>query len=220
MRNSLRSVTAALGAAALLLFGGVSTASAQPQSSLTLDELGRPTPEALGHARDFANQPWMPDEFRSAILAAVAFFEGGGEGGPPLPEGGPHFTQFAWPTVAGDCIGGESDSVASAIAVPGPAEIPAPGAAEGETAFLFTALGTAPAAQQQGGMHVHWINIDTLQAGTTALEHNGINPEGPATVSGTARTGRGTVIAMATGDLHTEESTCSFIPTGAIVEVN
>lgn len=217
MRNSIRRISATLGTAALLLTGGAGTASAQ--SSLPIDELGRPTQEVLDQARGFAEQPWMPEDFRSAILAAVLFFEGGGGGGPELPENAPPLTQFAWPTVAGDCIGGTSDAVGSAIAVPGPAEIPAPGAGPGQTAFLFTALGTAPAAADQGGMHVHWININTLKTGTTTLHNNGINPDGPATISGTADTGHGTVIAMAAGDVRTEDATCSFIPTGAIVEV-
>lgn len=218
MRNSIRRITATLATAALLLVGGASTASAQ--SSLPLDELGRPTQPVLDQARGFAEQPWLPEDFRNAILTAVGFFEGGDEGGPPLPDDAPQLTQFAWPTVAGDCIGGGGDSVGSAIAVPGPTEIPAPGAGPGQTAFLFTALGTAPAAEVQGGMYVHWININTLQTGATALENNGINQEdGPATISGTANTGHGTVLAMAVGDVRTEDATCSFLPTGALVEV-
>lgn len=226
MNTTIRRFGALLGAAGLLsataLFNTPATATAQPNpiaDALPLDELGRPTPEVLDQARHFAEQPWLPDEFRSAILAAVAFFAGEGNGGPPLPEDAPHFTQFAWPTVAGNCIGGESDSVGSAIAVPGPAEIPVPGAEAGQTAFLFTGLGTAPAAEQQGGMHVHWININNLRTGITALDNHGINPDGPATLSGTADTGRGTVLAMVTGEVYTEDATCSYIPTGAIVEV-
>ena len=106
----------------------------------------------------------------------------------------------------------------SAIAVPGPAEIPAPGAAEGQTAFVFTALGTAPAAPEQGGMTVNWANINTLRTGATSLGNHGINPDGPATLSGTADTGHGTVVAVVSGTVHTEDGPCTFIPTAAIID--
>ncbi|MGP6173559.1 Rv1157c family protein [Corynebacterium sp. A21] len=216
----MRRISTILGTTLLLAGAGMGTAAANPlSSSLPLDQLGRPNAQVLQQARDFVNQPWMPAELRGPILTAVAFFEGGGEGGPELPENAPNFTQFAWPTVAGDCIGGQADAVGSAIAVPGPVEIPFPGAGVGQTAFVFTALGTSPATPEQGGMFVHWININTLKTGTTALGNHGINPDGPATLSGTADTGHGTILAMATGDVHTEDAICSFVPTGALVEV-
>lgn len=215
----IRRICTILGTATLLLMAGAGPASANPLSSLPVDNLGRPNTQVLQQARDFVNQPWVPAELRGPILAAVEFFEGGGEGGPELPQDAPPFTQFAWPSVAGDCIGGQTEAMGSAIAVPGPVEIPFPGAGAGETAFVFTALGTAPATPEQGGMFVHWININTLQTGAVELDNHGINPDGPATLSGTADTGHGTILAMATGDVHTEDATCSFVPTGAIVEV-
>ena len=134
-------------------------------------------------------------------------------------EGGPHFEQFYWPTVSGKCIGGQGDSVGSAIAVPGPTEIPAPGAKDGETAFLFTALGTSPAAEHQGGMNVQWVNLDTMRTGITPLSNHVINPDGPATLSGTASTGKGTIVAMVSGTVNTQEQPCNFVPTAAIYEV-
>lgn len=185
-----------------------------------LDELGRPTPETAAQVRSFAYQPWVPQEARDAILTALAFYAGtgDGEGGVALPDNAPTFTQFLWPTVSGSCIGGELDAVGSAIAVPGPAEIPAPGARTGETAFVFTALGTSPAATKQGGMNVQWFNLNTFRHGVTTLGNHGINPDGPATLSGTANTGQGTVIAIVSGAVHTEDVSCSFIPTAAIID--
>ncbi|WP_460490817.1 Rv1157c family protein, partial [Corynebacterium nasicanis] len=91
-------------------------------------------------------------------------------------------------------------------------------AAAGQTAFVFTALGTAPAAATQGGMHVNWVNINTLQHGAVPLGNHGINPEGPATLSGTADTGHGTVVAMVSGRVHTADGPCDFIPTAAIID--
>lgn len=187
-----------------------------------LDELGRPTPETQDRVRAFAAQPWIPEEARNAILSGLAFFagNGNGDGGVALPQGdNPHFRQFYWPTVSAHCIGGTNAATGSAIAVPGPTEIPAPGAGEGETAFLFTALGTPPAAPDQGGMHVQWFNINTLQSGITPLHDNGINQDGPTTLSGTAHTGKGLVIALLSGSVNTTEARCDFAPTAAFLEV-
>ncbi|WJY89459.1 hypothetical protein CCONF_04565 [Corynebacterium confusum] len=190
-------------------------------SSLPVDHLGRPTPQAAQKVRDFAYQPWMPEDARNAILAALAYTtgQGGGETGVDIPVGGPNFRQFYWPTVSGRCIGGTQDSMGSAIAVPGPTEIPAPGAGAGETAFLFTAMGTKPATPNQGQMNVHWFNLNNFRSGVTPLGNHGINPEGPATISGRAATGPGTVVALLSGAVNTEEGSCRFAPTAAIVEV-
>lgn len=182
-----------------------------------VDHLGRPTPKTAAQIRDFAHQPWIPPQARDAILQALDFATGAGEtGGPDLPQQGPSFTQFGWPTVAGSCINGTHNSVGTAIAVPGPAEIPAPGARAHETAFLFTALGTAPAAHSQD-MRAHWFNLSNGKYGTAALGNHGINPEGPATISGVADTGRGTIVALLEGSVHTEHSKCNYFPTAAII---
>lgn len=190
----------------------------QLSQDVWLDELGRPTQYTQDQVRFLADQPWVPDEASDLMLTALNFFAGDGDtGGPPLPEEAPTFTQFYWPTVSGDCIGDGLDSVGSAIAVPGPAEIPAPGAAPGQTAFLFTALGTAPAAGEQH-MTVRWLNVDTLTYGETQLADNGVNPDGPATLSGVGNTGHGRILAVLEGTVATEDNTCSFLPTAAVIE--
>lgn len=227
-RTTVRTAAAAVALTTLTVLGlsagpAATTVRADtvPGTSIQspLDELGRPTPQTQAQVRDLANQPWLPADLRNAILSALAFTSGAnGDGGPELPEDAPTFTQFYWPTVSGSCIGGELDAVGSAIAVPGPAAIPAPGAAAGQTAFVFTALGTAPATAEQGGMNVTWFNLNTLRQGVTPLGNNGINPDGPATLSGTADTGRGTVVAIVSGDVRTEDATCNFIPTAAIID--
>lgn len=222
------SALAAAFAAVLLPLSPAATALAQAQDlssqlpPASIDHLGRPAPHILQQLRDFAGQPFVPEPTRTMILAAVGFFAGGGEGGVPLPENGPVFAQFGWPTVAARCIGGQLDATGTAIAVPGPAEIPAPGAGAGETVFLFTALGTGPlASEQHTAMRVDWVNINTWQRGSTPLVFNGVNPDGPATVSGTAQTGHGTVLAWLSGGVSVDgvdgapASTCNFAPTAA-----
>ncbi len=214
-------IAVAFATAGTLVAAPSATASSIPDLSShnPLDELGRPTERTQAEIRALADQPWMPADIRNMLLSALAFAAGdNGDGGPELPEDAPTFTQFYWPTVSGSCIGGELDAIGTAIAVPGPAEIPAPGAADGQTAFVFTALGTAPAAAEQGGMHVNWVNINTLQHGATPLGNHGINPDGPATLSGTADTGHGTVVALVSGRVHTADGPCDFIPTAAIID--
>ncbi len=186
-----------------------------------LDKYGRPTKQVQRDVKAFASQPWLPEPVKNTILTALNFYSGNGEGGPELSplKGGPDVTQFYWPTVSGRCIAERGDSVGSAIAVPGPTKIPAPGAKKGETTFLFTALGTDAAAKRQGKMFVHWVNLNNLRTGATPLSNNGINEDGPATVSGTAKTGKGTVIAVLSGTLKTKSTACNFAPTAAIVEV-
>ncbi|MHA2788638.1 Rv1157c family protein [Corynebacterium sp. S7] len=186
-----------------------------------IDELGRPTDYTVGKVNEFASQPWVPDDVENMLRAGVSFFAGtdGELGGPELPTDAPHFTQFYWPTVSSNCIGEGLHSTASALAVPGPAENIAPAPQAGQTTFVFTALGTPPAAEAQGGMNVYWFNVNNLRAGVTPLDNNGINKTGPATLSGLADTGSGTVIAVVNGSVKTETNTCSFAPTAALINV-
>ncbi|MDR7329012.1 Rv1157c family protein [Corynebacterium guangdongense] len=223
--SALLALTATLGAPAASAQSAdplqVVSSSAAQAASPYVDGLGRPSQYTQDRVREFAAQPWIPKDLRSAILTALNFYAGNnGDGGPDMPSNAPTFTQFYWPTVSGGCINGQLDSVGSALAVPGPAEIPAPGAADGQTAFLFTALGTSPAAPVEvpQNMRVHWFNIDTLTSGVTPLTNHGINPEGPATLSGVGDTGHGTILALLEGDVVTTDATCSFVPTVTIIE--
>lgn len=210
---------AALCVAGVLATGGVAKQSALAQSSF-LDPLGRPTPQTVARVNAFADQPYVPAQVGNALRTAVQFYAGTGElGGPPLPENPPPFTQFYWPTVSGNCMGPGLHSTASAIAVPGPAPSPEPGAAAGQTTFVFTALGTPAAAPQQGLMHVYWINLSTSKTGVTPLGNNGINPTGPSTLSATAATGSGRVLAVVDGSVRTADNVCAFAPTAASFDV-
>ncbi|AFH90591.1 hypothetical protein A4R63_03930 [Corynebacterium pseudotuberculosis] len=235
MRRITCAITATLFAAACTIASGGSANAmpAQPlpvapllsssstinlSSWLPLDQLSRPNAEVLSKAKDFADT--LPEPLRNQLLAAVAFIEGTGQSEIKVPDNGPQFSQFLWPSIAGECINGHLTATGSAIAVPGPAEIPAPGAKEGETAFVFTALGTGKLGpNEHQAMNVHWFNLSTLQGGSTRLAGHGINPEGPSTVSGTADTGKGRVIALIEGTIATEASPCTFLPTAALFEV-
>lgn len=222
-RAARAAATVAVVAAAALP-APATAAPPAPASSLSsnryLDELGRPTPYTQAKVNEFADQPYVPHDVANALRSAVSFFGGTGElGGPPLPADAPPFTQFYWPTVSSNCIGKGLHSTASALVVPGPATSPAPGAGPGEATFVFTALGTPAAAREQGQLKVYWINLNTFRTGVTPLGNNGINPAGPATLSGTASTGPGRVLAVVDGRVRTATNVCAFAPTAASFSV-
>lgn len=189
-------------------------------SSQYIDPLGRPTPHAQRIVRDVANQPGVPPHVRDALLNGLSFAAGTGElGGPPLPADGPEFRKALWPTVSVNCMGPGSHSTGSLIAVAGPANTPAPAPTSGQVTFVFTALGTPAAAPRQGNLHMYWVNLDNARHGVTQLGNHGINPTGPATLSGVADTGSGPVLAVLAGAVHTTSATCGFAPTALHVTV-
>ncbi|MDO5076476.1 hypothetical protein [Corynebacterium sp.] len=216
----LAAVLAAMSIACCPIFSSPPAASADPLAvPLSFDHLGRPSEGTLDHLRGLSDAPWLPAPARETLDAAITFFEGSSGGGVALPEDAPKFSQFLWPTTADRCIAGEHRATGTMIAVPGPADLPMPGVPEQQSAFVFTALGTGPADPDHGGMTVHWLNVHNLRFGSTHLTAQGINAEGPATVSGIANTGRGTVVAIAIGGVSTEGHVCNFIPTAGMFTV-
>ncbi|MFC3795632.1 Rv1157c family protein [Corynebacterium tuscaniense] len=182
--------------------------------------LGQPMPDVQRAVTDFANQPWVPPQVRDALLQGLAFLAGTGEvGGPPLPDNAPQFRQAFWPTVSPHCMGPGLTSTGTAIAVPGPAALPAPAPKAGQATFVFTALGTKAAAPEQDQMNVYWVNLGTFRSGVTPLQNNGINPTGPATLSGVADTGSGTILAVVAGSVNTGGKSCGFAPTALAARV-
>lgn len=174
--------------------------------------------DLLAQARALLEGANLPPELKSTLERVITFLDGSGGGGPEIPQDGPVIAQFLYPTVGKGCIAPSSDSVGTALAVPGPAHLPPPGPAAGQAGFVFTALGTAKAAPTQG-MTVSWINVDNGRRETQNLTTEArINPDGPATLSAIANTGPGRVLAVISGRLTTEPSgaapiTCDFLPT-------
>ncbi|MFE3442715.1 hypothetical protein ACFXNW_06775 [Nocardia sp. NPDC059180] len=175
----------------------------------------------LAQVRALLAIPAIPAQVKATLEKVITFLDGSGGGGPDLPPSdGPRIAQFLYPTLGKGCIGPTSDSVGTALAVPGPAELPPPGPRAGQTAFVLTALGTkAPTAVQNAPLTVQWLNLDNRRSGvqtlTTASE---INAEGPATLSTIADTGSGRVAAVISGSLTTTAAdstvrTCTFAPT-------
>ncbi len=175
----------------------------------------------LAQVRVLLATPGIPAQIKATLEKVITFLDGSGGGGPDLPPSdGPRIAQFLYPTIGKGCISDSGDSVGTALAVPGPATLPPPGPAAGQAGFVFTALGTKkPTAVQSAPITVQWANIDTRRSGTTVLtDEAGINPDGPATLSGIADTGAGRVVAVVSGSLTTaadgaDPRTCSFAPT-------
>ncbi|EOM76143.1 hypothetical protein DW322_18405 [Rhodococcus rhodnii] len=235
----MRRTTTALAIAAAAALAAPAHAFAQPApppvpEGVPIDALASLAPAIIGAAagptdvaggqnalldqvRVLLETPGIPPEIKSTLERVLTFLDGSGGGGPEIPQDGPAIAQFLYPTVGAGCIGPESDAIGTALAVPGPATLPPPGPGAGQAGFVFTALGTAPAADTQD-LTVDWVNIDTMGRGTVPLTNEArINPEGPATLSAIADTGPGRVLAVISGGITTLPEgeapiSCGFLP--------
>ena len=140
----------------------------------------------------------------------------------PVPAAAPAFgpdappTQdFLYPSISNGCLQDGSNVFATAISVAGPAAIPAPGPAAGQTAYVFTAIGTpAPAAEQRLPLNVTWVNLTTGKSGSATLKPRpDINPDGPTTLTAIVDTGSGSIISTIFGQVTTTDKQCQFMPT-------
>lgn len=145
-----------------------------------------------------------PDAAAAAPAGAPAF----GPDTPPTQD-------FMYPSISNGCLADGGNVLATAISVAGPAKIPAPGPAAGQTAYVFTAIGTpAPAAEQRLPLNVTWVNLTTGKSGSATLKPRpDINPNGPTTLSAIVDTGSGSIISTIFGQVTTLEKQCQFMPT-------
>ena len=127
----------------------------------------------------------------------------------------PTTQEFLYPSISNGCTKDGGNVLATAISVAGPAKIPAPGPAAGQTAYVFTAIGTpGPAAEQKLPLNVTWVNLTTGKSGSaTHKPRSDINPEGPTTLSVIADTGSGSIMSTIFGQVTTTEKQCQFMPT-------
>jgi hypothetical protein len=140
----------------------------------------------------------------------------------PAPAAAPGFgpdtptTQdFMYPSIGTNCLADGSSALAAALSVAGPATIPLPGPKAGQTAYVFTAVGTpGPAAVQKLPLNVTWVNLTTGKSGTVTLQpRTDINPDGPTTLTAIADTGSGSIMSTIFGQVTTKEKQCQFMPT-------
>ena len=133
----------------------------------------------------------------------------------PYDPNTPPTQDFMYPSISNGCLKDGGNVIATAIAVAGPAKIPAPGPAAGQMAYVFTAVGTpAPAAEQKLPLNVTWVNLTTGQSGSAALKPNpAINPQGPTTLTAIVDTGAGSIMSTIFGQVTTLDKQCTFMPT-------
>ena len=176
------------------------------------EALPAPVPDAA-HAPEAAPAP-------DAVPAPAP----GPDGAPPAPAAAanpqfgpdaPTTQDFLYPSISNGCLKDGGNVLATAISVAGPAKIPAPGPAAGQTAYVFTAVGTpGPAAEQKLPLNVTWVNLTTGKSGSATLKpRSDINPQGPTTLSVIADTGSGSIMSTIFGQVTTTEKQCQFMPT-------
>jgi hypothetical protein len=141
---------------------------------------------------------------------------------PPAAAAAPGFgpdspiTQdFMYPSIGTNCLADGSNALAAALSVAGPAAIPAPGPGPGQTAYVFTAVGTpGPAEAQKLPLNVTWVNLTTGKSGSATLKpRSDINAEGPTTLTAIVDTGSGSIMSTIFGQVTTKERQCQFMPT-------
>ncbi|WP_156689048.1 Rv1157c family protein [Mycobacterium sp. Marseille-P9652] len=140
--------------------------------------------------------------------AAPAAAPGFGPDAPPTQD-------FMYPSIGTNCLADGTSSIATALSVAGPAKIPTPGPGPGQTAYVFTAVGTpGPAEVQKLPLNVTWVNLTTGKSGTVALKpRTDINGDGPTTLTAIADTGSGSIMSTIFGQVTTKERQCQFMPT-------
>ena len=120
-----------------------------------------------------------------------------------------------YPSIGTNCLADGSNALAAALSVAVSVAIPAPGPSAGQTAYVFTAVGTpGPAEAQKLPLNVTWANLTTGKSGSVTMKPRpDINAEGPTTLTAIADTGSGSIMSTIFGQVTTKERQCQFMPT-------
>jgi hypothetical protein len=134
---------------------------------------------------------------------------------PTFSPDSPPTQDFMYPSISNNCGGDGGTVMAPVLSVAGPAKIPAPGPAAGQTAYVFTAIGTSgPADVQKLPLNVTWVNLTSGKSGSATLKPQAdINPQGPTTLTATVDTGSGSIMSTVFGQVSTKDKQCQFMPT-------
>jgi hypothetical protein len=134
---------------------------------------------------------------------------------PGFGPNAPVTQDFLYPSISNGCLADGGNVLATAISVAGPATIPLPGPGPGQTAYVFTAIGTpGPAAEQKLPLNATWVNLTTGKSGSVTLKPRpDLNPNGPTTLTAIADTGSGSIMSTVFGQVTTTEKQCQFMPT-------
>jgi hypothetical protein len=186
-----------------------------------------PAPQAVPSAPEAVPAPAeavpaAPPEATTAGAVASPAPAEAAPGEAPAPAANPGFgpdappTQdFMYPSIGQNCLADGGNVIASALSVAGPATIPTPGPKPGQTAYVFTAVGTpGPAETQKLPLNVTWVNLTTGKSGSATLQpRTDINAEGPTTLTAIVDTGSGSIMSTIFGQVSTKDHQCNFLPT-------
>ncbi|RDH77831.1 hypothetical protein DVS77_13300 [Mycolicibacterium moriokaense] len=177
-----------------------------PEAAPAPDAAPPPAPDAAAPPAPAPDAAPAPDGAAPAPEAAA---------NPQFGPDAPPTQDFLYPSISNGCLKDGGNVLATAISVAGPAKIPSPGPAAGQTAYVFTAVGTpGPAAEQKLPLNVTWVNLTTGKSGSATLKpRSDINPEGPTTLSAIVDTGSGSIMSTIFGQVTTTEKQCQFMPT-------
>ncbi|HZC89921.1 MAG TPA: hypothetical protein VE400_04500 [Mycobacterium sp.] len=151
----------------------------------------------------------------AAPAAAPAPAPSAAAAAPGFSPDAPPTQDFMYPSISNNCSSDGGNVLATALSVAGPAKIPTPGPSAGQTAYVFTAMGTpGPADVQKLPLNVTWVNLTSGKSGSVTLKPQpDINPAGPTTLIAIADTGSGSVMSTIFGQVTTKEKQCQFMPT-------
>ena len=187
-----------------------------------------PAPEAAAPAPAPANAvpvaatPPAPAGPATAAVPAAAPVPPVGAPAPAPAAAAPGFSpdapptqDFIYPSISNNCGADGGTVMAPVLSVAGPAKIPTPGPNAGQTAYVFTAVGTpGPADVQKLPLNVTWVNLTTGKSGSATLKPQpDINPQGPTTLTATVDTGSGSIMSTIFGQVTTKDKQCQFMPT-------
>lgn len=177
-----------------------------------------PVPQAALNAPEAVPAPAeaLPVSPEMAEAAAAAAAPGAATAANPrFGPDAPPTQDFMYPSIGQNCQADGGTVIATALSVAGPATIPTPGPKPGQTAYVFTAVGTpGPAETQKLPLNVSWVNLTTGKSGSATLQpRTDINAEGPTTLTAIVDTGSGSIMSTIFGQVSTKDHQCNFLPT-------
>jgi hypothetical protein len=175
-----------------------------------------PAPEAAAPAPAPANAvPVAATPPAPAAAAGSAPAPAPAAAAPGFSPDAPPTQDFIYPSISNNCGADGGTVMAPVLSVAGPAKIPTPGPNAGQTAYVFTAVGTpGPADVQKLPLNVTWVNLTTGKSGSATLKPQpDINPQGPTTLTATVDTGSGSIMSTIFGQVTTKDKQCQFMPT-------
>jgi hypothetical protein len=186
-----------------------------PQAAPSAPEAVPPAPEAVPAGPEAAAAGAVTAPPADAVPAETPAPGAAPAANPGFGPDAPPTQDFMYPSIGQNCLADGGNVIATALSVAGPATIPTPGPQAGQTAYVFTAVGTpGPAETQKLPLNVTWVNLTTGKSGSATLQpRSDINADGPTTLTAIVDTGSGSIMSTIFGQVSTKDHQCNFLPT-------